>query len=369
MKASVRLWRRDISLKRPFKTALRTVSAVEDLVLEISIDGQSGYGSAAPTVAITGDSIERMSRSIERDAVPMLRGWSGTILEPALILANRKFESTSARFMTESALFDLAGVSSDRSVASMLGGVVRSELPNDITISLNSPDEMAADAADAVGQGVSILKLKVGNDTRQDMERLDAICHVISDSTVLRLDANQAWNVEEARFLLKEFEKRGYPIDVIEQPVPAKELDGLRRITEFSPYPVMADESLFNADDAVALIALHAADILNIKLAKCGGFLEALKICRLAEDAGLECMLGCMMEGPVGIVAACNLAVSQRVISRIDLDSPLLYDRPAGRYSTRFEADRIVYTEASGLGIEDAALDEANAHLLWEIDL
>jgi L-alanine-DL-glutamate epimerase-like enolase superfamily enzyme len=202
-----------------------------------------------------------------------------------------------------------------------------------------------------------------------DLRRLDSVCEAITDTTVLRLDANQAWNVEDARFLLHEFEKRKYPIDVIEQPVPAKDLDGLRWIREFSPYPVMADESLFNAADAVALIEHGAADILNIKLAKCGGFLDALNICRLAEDAGLECMLGCMMEGPVGIVAACNLAVSQQVITRVDLDCPVLYEQLPGNYSTRFEADRIVYAEADGLGIEDAALTGLRVHKLWEVGI
>lgn len=367
MKAIVRLWHRDIPLKRPFKTALRTVSCVEDLVLELVVDGVSGYGSAAPTVAITGDSAERISRSLERDAMQMFKDWDGVRLEPDFMMSGRTFESSSARYMVESALFDLAGVVSGRSVASLLGGVRQPVLSNDITISLNSPEEMAADAADAISRGVSILKLKVGNDTAMDLRRLDSICGVITDATVLRLDANQAWNVDEARFLLHEFEKRKYPIDVIEQPVPAKDLDSLRRIRESSPYPVMADESLFNADDAATLIKLHAADILNIKLAKCGGFLDALDICRLAENAGLTCMLGCMMEGPIGIVAACNLAASQRVITRIDLDCPLLYEQLPGVYSTRFETDRIVYTDAVGLGIEDVALTGPYVRKLWEI--
>lgn len=370
MKATVTLWKRDIPLKRPFKTALRTVSTVEDLVVEIQMDGVAGYGSAAPTVAITGDSVERIVDSVATEFVPAVQSFSGSLLDdPSAVLAGKTFSSTSARYMAESALYDLAGMANNRSVARMLGGVVRNKLKNDITISLNSPQEMAADALDAVRQGISILKLKVGTDARLDLERLDSICDVISDTTVLRLDANQAWTVEDARLLLKEFERRQYPIDLIEQPVRAKDIDGMAEIRNFSPYPVMADESLFNVKDARLLIQRHAADILNIKLAKCGGFAEALEICRLAEDAGLECMLGCMMEGPIGIVAASNLAVSQQVITRVDLDCPLLYQRPVGAYSTQFASDSIDYVEHPGLGISDVALPSPPVNQVWKIEV
>ena len=133
--------------------------------------------------------------------------------------------------------------------------------------------------------------------------------------------------------------------------------------------PIMADESIFNSMDVKKILDLDCADIINIKLAKCGGLTEALLMCSLAEEAGVSCMLGCMMEGPIGILAACHLAASQRIITRIDLDGPMLYERLPGKYATLFKGQDISIGSDPGLGIIDCALEETGNKLLWTVAL
>jgi len=358
------LLHRKIPLKHPFKTALRTVDTVDDLVFMLETDGIVGYGSASPTVAITGDSIEKISDTTRYTICPSLGKKMGYQKPTSLSFSG----CTSANYLVETALYDLWGKREGKSIASLLGQSY-DHLLSDITISRNSAEEMAKDSLEAIENGFSILKIKVGGDLESDMHRLEAICAVLPDTVKLRVDANQSWDEPTAIRIIREYEKKGYPIDLIEQPLPAKDLKGMAAVRNAVGLPIMADESIFNSNDVKNVLALGCADIINIKLAKCGGITEALSMCSLSEEAGVSCMLGCMMEGPIGILAACHLAASQPIITRIDLDGPMLYERLPGRYATLFKGQDIYIGSDPGLGIIDCALEETGNETLWTVTL
>ncbi|QQO07510.1 dipeptide epimerase [Breznakiella homolactica] len=359
------LWHRKIPLKKPFVTALRCVDTVDDLVLKLSLGGYTGYGSAAPTVRITGDSAETIADSVKHELFPLFAA-DFDPRDPGGALRDAGDVSKSARYMAETALFDLAGSMQGLSLADMLGGARRRVLTNDITISMGTPQEMARDAADAAAQGFRNLKLKVGSDPETDYARLEAISRSVPDSVRLRVDANQAWDAEEGIAILKEYKKADFPIDFIEQPVPAEDIGGMARLTEANIFPIAADESVFSAADAERLMREKAAHIFNIKLAKCGGITEALAICALAEDHNARCMIGCMMEGPFGILAACQIAAARDPIHWIDLDSPLLYRGLEGVFSVAFYNERITVGNSPGIGIIDPALERWEGEKIWE---
>jgi len=103
-------------------------------------------------------------------------------------------------------------------------------------------------------------------------------------------------------------------------------LEGLAYVTKNSPIPIMADEAVFTAQDALKIASLSAADMINIKLMKCGGLGEAMKINTIAESAGITCMLGCMVEEiGIAILAAAHLAKGLKNIVTTDLDTPFFY--------------------------------------------
>ena len=146
-------------------------------------------------------------------------------------------------------------------------------------------------------------------------------------------------------------EESGLNIELIEQPVHYADLDGMVAVTRAVQYPILADECVFGPDEAKRLIAMGGCDLVNIKLMKCGGIYEALKIQSIAASHGVECMLGCMMEGPVSITAAAHFGAAVG-IGCYDLDAPYLCKEYPVESVTRYEGKNIhISTEGTGIGI------------------
>ena len=159
-----------------------------------------------------------------------------------------------------------------------------------------------------------------------DVRRIELVRQAAGPGTTLRVDANQAWTPRQAVTAITRL--AAYDIELVEQPVPAWDIAGLQWLASRVEVPIMADESLFNAHDALRLLDCRAIDYLNIKLLKCGGIYEALKINAIAEACGVECMIGCMMESPISLKAAIHLAAAKKNITRVDLDSHLFLATP-----------------------------------------
>ena len=212
-------------------------------------------------------------------------------------------KNTSAKAAADIALWDLYGQLHKIPVYKLLGGS-HNKIVTDITISVNPPEEMARDAINAIKRGYDTLKVKVGIDPTLDVARLNAIRDAIGKDYRIRIDANQAWSPKQAIRLLNQMQDKGLDIELVEQPVKAHDFDGLRYVTKHSDVPVLADESVFSPEDAFKILQMKAADLINIKLMKCGGIYNALKIINLAEVVGVECMIGCMLEAKVSVNAA-----------------------------------------------------------------
>lgn len=186
---------------------------------------------------------------------------------------------------------------------------------------------MARDAVNAIKRGYDTLKVKVGIDPTLDVARLSAIRDAIGKDYRIRIDANQAWTPKQAIKLLNQMQDKGLDIELVEQPVKAHDFEGLAYVTKYSNISVLADESVFSLEDAFKILQMKAADLINIKLMKCGGIYNALKIISMAEIVGVECMIGCMLEAKVSVNAAVHLACAKQIITKIDLDGPVLVQK------------------------------------------
>ena len=248
------------------------------------------------------------------------------------------------------ALWDLYGQLYKLPVYKLLGGA-RKQLVTDITISVNEPEEMARDAATAIARGYDCLKVKVGADPTLDVARLRAVREVAGADIRLRIDANQAWEPKQAVRILNEMQEQGLKLEFVEQPVKAHDIEGLKYVTEHSFVPVLADESVFSPRDAMRVLEQRAADLINIKLMKCGGIYNALKIAAAAEIYGVECMIGCMLEAKISVNAAVELACAKKVFTRIDLDGPVLCSEDPILGGARFEEKFITVSDEAGMGI------------------
>ncbi|MCD2345701.1 dipeptide epimerase [Clostridium guangxiense] len=349
-----------VPLKKPFKTAIRSVNSVDDVIIKIITDtGNIGFGSAASTALVTGDTTESIEGAIKSYIKKAIVGMDIENLEGILLKLNSCIvRNTSAKAAVDIALYDLYGQLYKAPLYKLLGGC-RNKLETDITISVNSPEEMTRDSIEAVKLGYKTLKIKVGKDSKLDIERMKAIRKAVGYDVKLRIDANQGWEPKEAVRTLRKIEDAAVDIELVEQPVIASNLEGLKLVTDNVDTPVMADESVFSPKDAAKVMEMRASDLINIKLMKTGGIYNALKICSLAEVYGMECMLGCMLEGKVSVTAAVHLAAAKKVITKIDLDGPVLCSRDDVVGGAIYNNSGITLNEGPGLGIEKLLSDSS----------
>lgn len=351
----IRLAMLRVPLRTAFKTALRTVERIEDIVVAVHTDdGRVGHGEAPATAVITGDTHGSIIDAIRHHIAPRLIGEDIADLNRLTRLIQGAMEhNTSAKAAVDIAVHDLWGQLHGAPLYKMLGGG-QPRLTTDLTISVDGIDKMVADAVSAVERGFLALKIKVGKDIGVDIERVRAIHAAVGGRASLRLDANQGWTAREAVHALHALEAAGMVLELVEQPVKAHDLAGLRYVTERVQTPVMADESVFGPREAMEIIRLRAADIINIKLMKAGGITNALKIADIAGLHGIECMIGCMLESSISVAAAAHVAAARAdIITRVDLDGPSLCTHDPVDGGVTFNEAVITIDDAPGLGIRE----------------
>ncbi|MBU3181260.1 dipeptide epimerase [Clostridium psychrophilum] len=348
-----------VPLKRPFKTALRTVNSVEDIIVIIKTDsGNVGFGEAPPTGVITGDTKGAIIGAINDHIKKAIIGMDISYFEDIMIRLNKCIvNNTSSKAAIDMALYDLFGQLYKTPLYKLLGGH-KKELVTDITISVNDPQEMASDSLSAIALGYKTLKIKVGKGSTLDILRLKAVRDVVGYNVNIRLDANQGWKPKEAVLTLRKIEDAGLDIEFVEQPVEAHDIEGLKFVTDNISIPVMADESVFSPMDALKIMQTRAADLINIKLMKTGGIYNALKICSIAEIYGMQCMIGCMLESKISVTAAAHLASAKSIITKIDLDGPILCDVDPIIGGAIFNESIITLPDSPGLGIKGVNSNE-----------
>lgn len=338
-----------LPLTVPFRTALRTVSAVDEIRVTITTDtGLIGMGSAAPTAAITGETVPSIMGALEQYILPAIHPLD---LEDRQQVFQALRESivgnTSAKAAVDIALHDLYAQSRKESLLTYLGGISR-PLWTDATVSLDSVETMRHQAESLMTDGFRHLKIKLGGHDGHDVERVIAIRETIPGEIMLWLDPNQAWSVRESLAACEALADWG--VEFVEQPVPAYDLTGLRAITTSSPIPIAADESVFGLDQLRRILDMGAADIINVKLMKSGGLAVARTMAELAASAGVELMVGSMMEGMASVTAAAAFALAYRA-KYVDLDAAYFLQDAKAHGGLIYEGGQITVPTDLGLGV------------------
>ncbi len=342
-----------IPLIRPFITAVRRTECVDDVVIMIKTDrGMMGYGSAASTPAITGDNTESIIKAIKNILGPQLIGRSISELNLLLQMNNQNITgNTSAKAAIDIALHDLFAQYCGLPLYKMLGGNTNS-INSCITISVKASSEMVDDAIDLVNQGHRTIKIKLGLNPIEDIERVRAIRQAIGDDITLLVDANQGWSCEDALKVIAVFKQQQLNIPMVEQPISAHDLPHLKTISNQVDCSIIADEACFSPKDALNIATMNACDGVNIKLMKSGGIENAQAIYNIAKTAGMAIMVGCMLESPIGVAAIASFAVSKPDIFYADLDPIFLIRENYVLGGAQRSGNKIVLSDKPGLGIE-----------------
>ena len=255
---SIRFGMLRVPLKTPFKTSLRTVNEIADVVVMIETDtGHVGYGSAPATAVITGETHGSIIEAISKVIAPTILGRDIADLNRLVRrIQNSIVRNFSAKAAVEIAVYDLFGQLYEAPVYKLLGGGDE-RIVTDITISVDYIEKMVEDAREAVERGFETLKVKVGKDPALDIERIKAIFTAIEDRALIRLDANQGWTPKQAVSVLRALEESGVRLELVEQPVSGEDIDGMKYVADRVQTPVMADESSFGPREAIAVSYTH----------------------------------------------------------------------------------------------------------------
>ncbi|MGC8510008.1 MAG: dipeptide epimerase [Acidimicrobiales bacterium] len=308
-------------LRATFRTSLREVNELDVIAVDVTwSDGMITTGEVSPTPPITGETAESIVAAVTGPLAHAIVGLPLAEHDEILVrIAGALFANTTAKCALDLAVHR-ALAERNGGLAAVLGVPVR-PVRTDVTISLASPEAMAAAAAQRSAEGFDILKLKVGDDVDRDVARVLAVSEVVDPSLRLRLDANQGWSAKQALQVLARLERADVTIDLLEQPVPASDLRGMATVTRHSAVSVLADESVHSARDVLRVAELGAADMVNVKLAKCGGVRAAREVIAVARACGLGVLIGCMLEPASAVAAAATLAMGIDPLRGHDLDA------------------------------------------------
>ena len=309
----------DLHFREPFTIAYETVSSSEVIIIKIT--GQGGFfglGSAAPDEEVTGETIKKclilLNEKLNKNFFDIpFNLW---------YLYHEKIQREFAGFPSlqsavEEALLNLFVGVKGLELSAFFGGY-RTTCPISFTIGIASIEQTLAQAKKAVSRGFKILKLKVGLDLQTDLARVAVLKKALPSMVKLAVDVNQGYSFEQAEKFIVKIKNSG--IIFLEQPIASQSLEQLKILSKKSPIPIIADEAVVDIKDAVKIITGDYAQGINIKLMKCGGPLNFLRIFHLAKSFNKIVMIGCMYESNISITTGAALALALP-IDYIDLDS------------------------------------------------
>jgi L-alanine-DL-glutamate epimerase-like enolase superfamily enzyme len=303
----------------PFTIATGTLDHAQNVFIRIHTDaGFYGVGECSAFPMIVGETQDTCLVLAKEFA----KLWIG---KNALDIADRLQQlhdfiagNGTIKSAFDMALYDIAAKNAGLPLYKFLGGEKR-EIESDITIGISSPDLMAKKALAFKASGAKILKVKLGKNATEDVDRIRRIREAIGAGLKIRIDANQGWNFDDAVFALKALGK--YEIEFCEQPMRTWYDERLPELMKISPVKIMADESVYNHHDARQQINTSSCDYINIKMAKSGGISEAKLIHDLAAERGVPCMMGGMLESRIALSAKLHFVYASPNIHFYDMDT------------------------------------------------
>ncbi len=336
---SVRWQVYQIPFRSNFMTAHSTLAIRQGAIVAIeTVDGIIGYGEIAPLPDFSGGTLAEALAALQRS--PLVLHCSQYSPEQALaaLALPDSLLSATARSGVELALLDILAQTYHLNLASFLSRLTSSisspfttignsqreilekadvqghdEVMVNAVIGTASIDEMVRQALGAVSEGFRCLKCKVGRDFKADLARITAVREAIGSDVALRLDANQSWSFEEAHSRLADY--AALDIQYVEQPLPAGDLDGMRRLRSITSVPLAADEAVSDYASACAVLQMQMADVLVLKPQLAGGLLECQRIIAEAEAAGVRCVTTSAMETGIGVTGALHLAAASPAVT------------------------------------------------------
>jgi len=347
----------DVGLEDEFVISRGRIDQVENAWVSVTLnDGSTGFGEIAPFEALTGETRGR-SMAVASSLCESLVGQNAAAAPRLAIgMAQREPSEPAARTGVECAVVDALSRSRGMALHDMWGGADVREVETDITLPILEEDRVDALAQRWFDRGFSVFKLKVGADLDADAARVHRLATAFPGAGFV-LDANQGFSADDAVRFIDALGGLHSRVRLYEQPVDRADLDGMCHVRAHTSVPVVADESVFNLEDARRVIERGAADVINLKIMK-AGLHETLRIAELARASGTGLMVGGMVETRLAMGFSLALALGCGGVTHFDLDTPLLMstDPIAGGYT--YDGPRLVPSTSPGTGAVPLAAEK-----------
>ena len=306
----VELYHISIPFAKPYKLAKKygTLHTAHAVIVKLLTDvGLVGLGEADPMIPFTDESPASVMAVISGVIAPYIIGKNPKELAQLESNLDRMVHGNlTARGAINMALYDIFGKSTNMPVYQLLGGLYHRRLPLLMGIGSDGLDESIAAVEALVEKGLQTVMMKMGDlPIADEIKRFIAVREHFGDGIKIIVDANQGWNLFETLEFIDGI--RGQRLDLLEQPIERRDLEGLKRIHDRLICPLSADESLVDVADAAVLIREQVVDVLSIKVSKNGGLSKSKLIAQMAAGFGLKCLMNSMLEFGITQAASLNL--------------------------------------------------------------
>jgi L-alanine-DL-glutamate epimerase-like enolase superfamily enzyme len=343
-----------LPLREPFIIAYASYPDTLSVLVRIRTrDGAEGWGEATPDPNVTGETWGGTVETLRRDLAPALIGSDGRNREAALNTLDARVEGApAAKAALDIALHDLVARAAGMPLWQLLGGRAREALQISRVISMGEPAAMGAAATRHVADGFRTVKVKVGDSANPllDASRVAAVRQAVGPEIAIKVDVNQGWRDPGTAIAAIRAMAPSLPA-YVEQPVVWWDMEGLAEVRRQTGAIIMIDEGCHGPRDMLRAAALRAADLVNIKLMKSGGILNALKLNAIAEAAGIRAQVGTMVESSIASAAGLHAAIAMTNVSTVEMGGPLMLAEDIGNTGSWYRHDAVTVPDSPGLGI------------------
>jgi muconate cycloisomerase len=351
----------DVPTVRQHKLSSLSVTAQSYVIVELRLaNGVTGIGEAATLGGPrwSEESVESIKATIDTYLAPALIGSAADRFVTARVrMDDAAKRNNAAKSAIESALFDAVGKTLNVPAVQLLGGAVRDRVPVLWTLASGDPAQEIEEAEKKIAARLhNTFKVKIGAQTPEaDMARMRRLASALHGRATFVVDANQAWDETTALRCLPVLAEIG--VTLVEQPVPAWNVQGMARLRTRSTVPLMADESVFSTHDMLDIVRAGAADVVSLKLVKHGGLLATRDVAAVAQAAGMGLYGGCLLESSIGAAAHLQVFAGLRELTwGCEHFGPQILTGDLVTEPLRFEDFHIHLPTGPGLGV---TLDQA----------
>jgi L-alanine-DL-glutamate epimerase-like enolase superfamily enzyme len=360
-----------LPLREPFVIAYGVYPDVQSVLVRVRTDdGAEGWGEATPDPNVTGETWEGVAATLRHHLAPALLGHDARNRERSMLALDARVEGApAAKAALDIALHDLVSRAAGIPLWQILAGKARETLTISRVISMGEPEAMAAAARRHLESGFRTIKVKVGDPDNPllDAERVMAVREAVGPEIGIKVDVNQGWRTPGVAIGAIRAMAAARPA-YIEQPVVWWDLEGLAEVRRQTGAIVMIDEGCHGPRDMLRAVSLRAADLVNIKLMKSGGILQALKLNAIAEAAGISAQVGTMVESSIASAAGLHAAIAMANVRTVEMGGPLMLAEDIGDAGNWYRQDAITVPDRPGLGIEvDVARVRHFSDDWWEV--